>query len=225
VINSSQGPLPDRTQYSQETNIHAHGGIRTHNLGKRAAADPHVIPRDYWDWHFKLMSIDKTTTHKLRALKASLATNTSTFSVPHHLHSFTSSFHESFDTFSFHFPIVRSSTEESRNVHTSCYVPSRHRREAQVRVQLYPYSNWSLERDGQSKSRAGPFTSGKVTRYPLYRKLGGPRGRAGCFRKISPPTRFPAQDRPASNQPPYRLHCPGQTHRQCRHRQFATYCH
>jgi hypothetical protein len=39
VISSSQRPLPDKTQHSQETDIHAPGGIRTYNLSKRAAAD------------------------------------------------------------------------------------------------------------------------------------------------------------------------------------------
>ena len=32
-ISSSRRPLPDNTQHSQQTNIHAPGGIRTHNLG------------------------------------------------------------------------------------------------------------------------------------------------------------------------------------------------
>jgi len=32
-------PVPDATQHSQQTDIHAHGGIRTHNPSKRAAAD------------------------------------------------------------------------------------------------------------------------------------------------------------------------------------------
>jgi len=31
------------------TNIHALGGIRTHNPSKRAAADPHLRPRGHWD--------------------------------------------------------------------------------------------------------------------------------------------------------------------------------
>jgi hypothetical protein len=34
--------------------------------------------------------------------------------------------------------------------------------------------------------RAGRFTPGKETRYPLYRRLGGPQGRTGRVRKISP---------------------------------------
>jgi hypothetical protein len=40
VISPSQRPLPDNTQHSQQTNIHARGGIRTHDLSRRAAADP-----------------------------------------------------------------------------------------------------------------------------------------------------------------------------------------
>jgi hypothetical protein len=36
----SQRPLPDNTQHSQETDIHAPGGIRTHNPSKRAAVGP-----------------------------------------------------------------------------------------------------------------------------------------------------------------------------------------
>ena len=38
VISSSQRPLPDNTRHSQQTNIHATGGIRTHDINRRAAA-------------------------------------------------------------------------------------------------------------------------------------------------------------------------------------------
>jgi hypothetical protein len=37
------------TQYSQQTNIHAPGGIRTRNPSKRAAADPRFRPLGHWD--------------------------------------------------------------------------------------------------------------------------------------------------------------------------------
>ena len=47
-IGSSQRPLPDLTQHSQQTNIHALDRIRTRNPSKRAAADPRVIPHL---WH------------------------------------------------------------------------------------------------------------------------------------------------------------------------------
>ena len=37
VISSSQRPLPDNTRHSQQTNIHAPGGIRTQDLSRQAA--------------------------------------------------------------------------------------------------------------------------------------------------------------------------------------------
>ena len=37
------------TQHSQQTDIHASGGIRTHNLSRRAAADLRLRPRGHWD--------------------------------------------------------------------------------------------------------------------------------------------------------------------------------
>ena len=36
-------------QHSHETDIHAPGGIRTHNPGKRVAADPHLRLRGHWN--------------------------------------------------------------------------------------------------------------------------------------------------------------------------------
>jgi len=44
VISSSQRPLPDNTQHSQQTNIHAPGGIRTHVVSRRADADLRLRP-------------------------------------------------------------------------------------------------------------------------------------------------------------------------------------
>jgi hypothetical protein len=43
---------------------------------------------------------------------------------------------------------------------------------------------------GWLASRPGRFTPGKDTRCPLYRRLGGPQGRSGRLRKISPPPGF-----------------------------------
>ena len=45
---SDQPDAPDNTHHSQETNIHSPGGIRTHNLTRRAAANPRLMPRDHW---------------------------------------------------------------------------------------------------------------------------------------------------------------------------------
>ena len=51
VISLSLRPLPDNTQHSQQTNIHASGGIRTHNLSRRASADLRLSLRGLWDQH------------------------------------------------------------------------------------------------------------------------------------------------------------------------------
>ena len=48
VISSSRRPPPDNTQHSQQTDIHAPGGIRTHNLSRRAAADLRLRLRGHW---------------------------------------------------------------------------------------------------------------------------------------------------------------------------------
>ena len=51
MISPSQRPLPDNTQ---QTNIHAPGGIRTHNLSRRAAKDLRLRPRGHWDRRYVL---------------------------------------------------------------------------------------------------------------------------------------------------------------------------
>ena len=54
-------------------------------------------------------------------------------------------------------------------------------------------------------SRPGRSLLPGKTRYPLYRRLGGPQGRPGQVRKTSPPTEIRSSDRPARNQSLYRL--------------------
>jgi choline dehydrogenase-like flavoprotein len=41
--------LPDNSQHTQQTNIHATGGIRTHDRSRRAAVDQRLRQRGYWD--------------------------------------------------------------------------------------------------------------------------------------------------------------------------------
>ena len=48
VTSSTQGSPPGNTQHSQQTDIHAPGGFRTHNLNRRADADPRLRPRANW---------------------------------------------------------------------------------------------------------------------------------------------------------------------------------
>ena len=45
--------LAAETSTRQQTGIHAPGGIRTHSLSRRAAADLQLRPRGHWDWHFE----------------------------------------------------------------------------------------------------------------------------------------------------------------------------
>jgi len=61
-----------------------------------------------------------------------------------------------------------------------------------------------------SASRPGRSLHPRKTRYPLYRRLGGPQGRSGQVRKISPSTGIRSPDRPARSQSLYRLSYPAQ---------------
>jgi hypothetical protein len=65
MISSSQRHLPDNTKHSQQTNIHAPGGIRTCELSRRAAADLRLWPRCYWEWHFQNVRVDKLTAPRI----------------------------------------------------------------------------------------------------------------------------------------------------------------
>ena len=49
MISPLQRPLPGNTQHSQQTNIHAPDGIRTHNPSRQAAEDLRLRPRGHWD--------------------------------------------------------------------------------------------------------------------------------------------------------------------------------
>jgi hypothetical protein len=51
VISSSQTPLPDKTYQSQQTDIHALSGIRTHNFSTRVASDLLPGPCGHCDRH------------------------------------------------------------------------------------------------------------------------------------------------------------------------------
>ena len=57
---------------------------------------------------------------------------------------------------------------------------------------------------GDQRHAPAALPSGK-TWYPLYRRVGGPQGRSGRVRKISPPTGIRSPDRPARSASLYRL--------------------
>jgi len=48
-INPTHRPLPDKTQHSQDRDIHAPGGIQTRNPSKKTAKDPCLRTRGHWD--------------------------------------------------------------------------------------------------------------------------------------------------------------------------------
>jgi hypothetical protein len=50
IWNSKSGFVPAYSQ-ADTTNIHAPGGIRTHNLSRREAEDLRLRPRGHWDRH------------------------------------------------------------------------------------------------------------------------------------------------------------------------------
>ena len=62
---------------------------------------------------------------------------------------------------------------------------------------------------GLSNPRPGRFTSRGKTRYPLYRRLGGPQGRSARVRRISSPTEIRSPNLPARSESLYRLSYPG----------------
>ena len=77
MISSSQRPLPDNTQHSQQTNIHAPDGIGTHNVSRREAPDLRLRPRGHWDRHYSLRNGPKEDSSLLlqdRNLKSSVKT-------------------------------------------------------------------------------------------------------------------------------------------------------
>jgi len=61
------------------------------------------------------------------------------------------------------------------------------------------------------------LTSGKITRCPLYRRLGGPQGWSGHVRKVSPPTGIRSPGRPFSGEALYRLRYRGPLRRAIEH--------
>ena len=71
-----------------------------------------------------------------------------------------------------------------------------------------PFHDNGTRREEGSESRPGRSLPPGKSRYPLYRRLGGPQGQSGQVRKISPTTGIRSPDRPARCQSLYRLRYP-----------------
>ena len=59
-----------------------------------------------------------------------------------------------------------------------------------IDIALLNFRPLALEGGEGSASRPGSILPPGKTRYPLYRRLGGPQGRSGLVLKISPPPGF-----------------------------------
>ena len=86
-----------------------------------------------------------------------------------------------------------------------CTGRTAHRRSRGIALLFHDHGT---RRGEGSASRPGSSLPQGKTRYPLYRRLGGPQGRSGQVRKISPPTGIRSPDRPARSQSLYRLSYP-----------------
>ena len=71
-----------------------------------------------------------------------------------------------------------------------------------------PFHDHGTRRGEGSTARPDSTLPPGKTRYPLYRRLGGPQVRSGQVRKISLPTGIRSPDRPARSQSLYRLRYP-----------------
>ena len=67
----------------------------------------------------------------------------------------------------------------------------------------------ALDAVGSQRHAPAALLPGKETRYPLYRRLGGPQGRSGRDAENLAPTGIRSPDRPARSESLYRLSCPG----------------
>ena len=86
-----------------------------------------------------------------------------------------------------------------------CTGPTVHRGSRGIAL---PFHEHGTRRGEGSASRPGRSLPPGKTRYPLYRRLGGPLGRFGQVRKISPPTGIRSPDRPARSHSLYLLSYP-----------------
>jgi hypothetical protein len=76
---------------------------------------------------------------------------------------------------------------------------------ARLEVLLYSFFNLEARTGWVTSATPGHFSSGKETRYPLYRRLGGPQGQYGQVPNMSPQSGIRSQDRLACGESLYRL--------------------
>jgi len=97
MIRPRQGPLPDKTQHSQETDIHATCSTRTRNPSKRAAENPRLRPHGHYsdlllphNLRLQLSKLRKFCASKFRKTSSDTHISSSTFEYVNNLHLFIS---------------------------------------------------------------------------------------------------------------------------------------
>ena len=92
-------------------------------------------------------------------------------------------------------PSIHRTSESNRTFWSTRFYNINHRtgNEGPEMVERIRISFFNIGARGRGVSRTHPgrFTAGNETRYPSYRRLGGPQSRSGWLRKISP---FPVID-------------------------------
>jgi hypothetical protein len=85
----------------------------------------------------------------------------------------------------------------------SVIVKPRRNEEALAHIGLSSHRKKKLDEGGWSTPRPGRFTPGKETRYPLYRRLGGPPGPVWTGAENLATTEIRSPDRPARSESLY----------------------
>ena len=150
------------------------GRIRTHNLSRRAAADLRLRPRGHWELLLHLLNENTQRCKWQYLLNNFHCENT----VLHSAICINLGKTGSVSKVKVKCTLVQALTLcTGRTAHRGC------------RGIALPFHDHDIRRCVVSVTPRPLFTPGK-TRYPLYRRLGGPHGRSGQVRKISPPTGF-----------------------------------
>ena len=87
MISSSQRPLPDNTRHSQQTNIHAPGGIRTQDLSRRAATVQNRHISFMFHFHMTLPSRSQFVTSAAMRISLTAAVDVLFIALPYNTHS------------------------------------------------------------------------------------------------------------------------------------------
>ena len=87
-------------------------------------------------------------------------------------------------------PVLGSNSRTFSNITSSANAATIFTLDQAMKLLIYSFFNLDARWGEWLTPRPGYFTSGKGTRYTLYRRLGGRQGRSKQVRKILPPPEF-----------------------------------